>query len=424
PLYQALGDLVGMGNVLSFQALSAQVSGDLEEATKLWQQTLAMYEQSGDEKEIALANSALAVHYVGQSSYEQARHHAQTALALARQQGAPHALSFSLRTLAAIELDMGFFERARLLFEEALELSRALNEKEHQVIDLDGLALCLAQGEDEAESQATFEEGLKIAREFEGQPYLSVLLLHMGSIVLSQGEGEQACTLLEEAVDLMASHKEKNDFMEGQLMLFHALLASQQRARCRALLDEARTRLLYKPYKRGMIFYLEALAHWLVEEDRPAEAVQCWSAASVLRKACTFPLAFYQRPLVSQLQEVARAKLGVQQYTYVWEKGEQLDPKDIVARELDALLPTSIPLRLPPRKASLPPEAVHLGLTRRELDVLQYLAEGLSNKEIAERLTLSVVTVNSYLRTIYSKLGVTSRTAAARYALDHGLLSS
>jgi DNA-binding NarL/FixJ family response regulator len=59
-------------------------------------------------------------------------------------------------------------------------------------------------------------------------------------------------------------------------------------------------------------------------------------------------------------------------------------------------------------------------LTPREMDVLQLLAEGLSNKEIAQRLTISPRTVNFHLDNVYSKLHVTSRTEAAVYALRHG----
>jgi DNA-binding NarL/FixJ family response regulator len=65
---------------------------------------------------------------------------------------------------------------------------------------------------------------------------------------------------------------------------------------------------------------------------------------------------------------------------------------------------------------------MEIGLTRREQDVLRLLAEGLTNAQIAKRLVLSTITVNSYLRTIYSKLNVSTRTAATRYALDHHLV--
>ena len=62
------------------------------------------------------------------------------------------------------------------------------------------------------------------------------------------------------------------------------------------------------------------------------------------------------------------------------------------------------------------------GLTPREMDVLRLLAKGLTSAQIAEQLTIGVVTVNFHVRSIYSKLGVTSRSAATRYALEHHLV--
>ena len=62
------------------------------------------------------------------------------------------------------------------------------------------------------------------------------------------------------------------------------------------------------------------------------------------------------------------------------------------------------------------------GLTKREAEVLHLIARGLTNAQIAEQLVISPVTVNSYLRSIYSKLEVSSRTAAMRYAIDHNLI--
>lgn len=60
-------------------------------------------------------------------------------------------------------------------------------------------------------------------------------------------------------------------------------------------------------------------------------------------------------------------------------------------------------------------------LTPREIDVLRCLAEGLSNRIIAERLTISARTVNFHLDNVYSKLGVHSRAEAMLYALQHGV---
>ncbi|MFQ5813537.1 MAG: LuxR C-terminal-related transcriptional regulator [Anaerolineae bacterium] len=59
-------------------------------------------------------------------------------------------------------------------------------------------------------------------------------------------------------------------------------------------------------------------------------------------------------------------------------------------------------------------------LTPREQEVLKLVCDGLSNKEIAQRLLLSVRTVENHLANIYSKLGVRSRTEAAVLALQRG----
>ncbi len=68
--------------------------------------------------------------------------------------------------------------------------------------------------------------------------------------------------------------------------------------------------------------------------------------------------------------------------------------------------------------ASAPPPPVTAGLTSRETEVLQRLAQGARYKEIADQLAISVETVKNHLRRIYEKLQVTSRTeATARFLL-------
>lgn len=62
------------------------------------------------------------------------------------------------------------------------------------------------------------------------------------------------------------------------------------------------------------------------------------------------------------------------------------------------------------------------GLSEREVEVLRLVGLGLTDGQVAERLILSARTVNSHLRSIYSKLEVSSRTAAVRFALDNNLL--
>ncbi|MBD2072184.1 response regulator transcription factor [Leptolyngbya sp. FACHB-671] len=67
------------------------------------------------------------------------------------------------------------------------------------------------------------------------------------------------------------------------------------------------------------------------------------------------------------------------------------------------------------------PAPVRLDFTPREQSVLELVAEGLMNKEIARRLETSVRNVEKYVSRLFSKTGTNSRTELVRYALEHGL---
>ena len=108
--------------------------------------------------------------------------------------------------------------------------------------------------------------------------------------------------------------------------------------------------------------------------------------------------------------------------------------KDIRAAELvqairlvargEALLAPTVTRRLLDRFADAlpggPPPTLD-ELTAREVEVLRLVAEGLGDAEVARRLVVSPRTVHSHLRSIYRKLGVSSRSAATRYAVEHEL---
>ncbi|HAX78409.1 MAG TPA: DNA-binding response regulator, partial [Cyanobacteria bacterium UBA11372] len=64
---------------------------------------------------------------------------------------------------------------------------------------------------------------------------------------------------------------------------------------------------------------------------------------------------------------------------------------------------------------------IKIDLTPREQSVLNLVAEGLMNKEIARRLETSVRNVEKYVSRLFSKTGTNSRTELVRYALEHGL---
>lgn len=74
-----------------------------------------------------------------------------------------------------------------------------------------------------------------------------------------------------------------------------------------------------------------------------------------------------------------------------------------------------------------PPSATPLtldDLSQREVEVLRLIAEGKSNREIAEALSISLNTVATHVRNILTKIGAANRAEAAAYAVRHGVLEA
>ena len=95
--------------------------------------------------------------------------------------------------------------------------------------------------------------------------------------------------------------------------------------------------------------------------------------------------------------------------------GDEVSAAAELARAEETFERLGVPAFVPERPA---------GLTGRESDVLALTADGRSNREIGEELYISERTVARHLTNIFHKIGVTNRTEAARYAVDHGITTS
>ena len=73
------------------------------------------------------------------------------------------------------------------------------------------------------------------------------------------------------------------------------------------------------------------------------------------------------------------------------------------------------------RRPAIDPPPTADGLTRREVDVVRLVAEGLSNQQIARRLVVSEATVKTHLNHVLSKLDVDGRPGLVAWAWRHGL---
>lgn len=146
----------------------------------------------------------------------------------------------------------------------------------------------------------------------------------------------------------------------------------------------------------------------------PIAAEQHFARAQALAEACATP---YERALILLGQAELRAASGqpVEAATLLDEAREICVPlsarrgltrADTIASSLVSSATTS---------------SVPAGLTQREVEVLRLVALGLTDAEVAGRLSISPRTVSQHLRSIYPKIDVSSRAGATRFALEHHL---
>src|SRR5262249_50254964 len=114
---------------------------------------------------------------------------------------------------------------------------------------------------------------------------------------------------------------------------------------------------------------------------------------------------------------------GEASFADAFQGGAALTPEAAMAeaRQVEAPEPATVNSAVhpavPPAAETYPP-----GLTEREVEGLRHVAQGLTRAQVAEQLVISAVTVSTHLRNIYDKLGVNSRTAAAKFAIEHDLV--
>jgi DNA-binding NarL/FixJ family response regulator len=138
-----------------------------------------------------------------------------------------------------------------------------------------------------------------------------------------------------------------------------------------------------------------------------------------VREAIGAPLPPGLRAGYDRTHAAARSQLDDATFTAAWTEGQAMPLEQAVAYALAAL--DSVGAK-PDQMRADPAEARPHELTARELEVLRLVAVGLTDPQVAEKLVISRRTVNTHLASIYSKLGVNTRTAAVHVARSRHLL--
>jgi DNA-binding CsgD family transcriptional regulator len=96
--------------------------------------------------------------------------------------------------------------------------------------------------------------------------------------------------------------------------------------------------------------------------------------------------------------------------------------EEVVLKEVQVPVPVPVPVPTPPPFVRNEERLEALGITRRELEILELIAAGLSNREIAERVFVSENTVKTHSSRVFEKLGAKRRTQAVQLGKELGII--
>jgi DNA-binding CsgD family transcriptional regulator len=236
--------------------------------------------------------------------------------------------------------------------------------------------------------------------------------LHMlGYIARVQGDYDRASRLFEEAMDIARQQGDERGRVSQLRELGVIAIERGDYDRAAACLQESLRVCRELGDVRGIAVSQENLAWLAAIQGQPVEAARLFGAAEALLESTGARLMPYLRADYERRVAIARDLLDEPTFNAAWEGGRAT----IIAHESPS------PAHETTHKTTESRQR-RAGLTPREADVLRLVAQGLTDAQIAEHLVISPRTASSHLSSIYSKLGVSSRTAAARFAIEHGLV--
>jgi predicted ATPase/DNA-binding CsgD family transcriptional regulator len=425
-LISALAERAGVGAALRAKALYETASLAFMCARHLpseqmAEESLVLYQELEDPVGIANSLSLLGTNDRIRSQFAQAQAHLEEAAARFQELGDRWKQGQCYTEWARVATEQGQYEQARARLSESLLLYQELRDPQRLgwVRYLQARLLFVQQA-DQARARQLAEESLEHFLELSNLLYGHLPLGLLGLMHLECGELEAARPLLEEG---WAIAKQKGGVTEAvHLALGLARLSARQGDTTTAhyLYQEGLTLLLeFNVYKEGMAATLEGMAALEAGQGTPRHAVRLLGAAHALREAIVAPMYPVYHASYEQAIALARAQLGKQGFHAAWAEGRGLTPEQAIALKASDLPQGPSLLRSSPVQPLAGAPAL---LSRREREVLRLLTDGLTNPQIAERLVVSVPTVSTHVASIFNKLGVTSRSAATRYAVEHHLV--
>jgi predicted ATPase/DNA-binding SARP family transcriptional activator/DNA-binding CsgD family transcriptional regulator len=309
----------------------------------------------------------------GQADRRSAEPLLEESLMLFRELGDKLGSAFALCGTGLVAVGQGQYEQGNVLFQEAVDLNLEIGERWAASVVLSFSAVGWFGQGDSSRAKRVAEQGLELAREVSAAEAICVACYAGAMVAQAEHDHERARELLQEG-------------------LVHAAEAGNE---------------------TNVAYCLEGLAAIAASEGSLARAGRLWGAAEALLEEIEVTAYIYapDRSAYQDRVSAARAQLDEAAWQAAWSEGQEMTPEQAVGYALSEDVERE-PLTLLVAAPEQPPPADEPTerLTAREQDVALLVGRGLTNRQIAQELSISEHTVANHVRNILKKLGLRSRT--------------
>jgi predicted ATPase len=368
----------------------ANILGDYIEAERLGEESRRRNEESGDKGNLMDSFYVLTNAVLAQGRYEDAQRYAQRAYALAQDINDRWMMAYILSDLGNVARALGDYAQAKHYYQASYTIKNEFDDPEGMAVVLNHLGKIAILQEDYPNAKRLYQAGLSIYREINDRGGLATSLNGLGMAACALEDFYAASNFYEEALQVTVD------------MQFVPLTLSILVGVCELM------RSVGQP-ERGVELLSMVLDHPAADGETKVRARRCLSR--------------YQ------------TELAPEAFAEATRRGNSDDLEAIIAavvRDLSTLGEAPQAEDKSTTKLLSEPGTVSVSttqpadlvepLTPRELEVLQLMAEGLTNQQMAEELVISVGTVKWYTGQIYGKLGVSNRTQAVVRGREINLL--
>jgi predicted ATPase len=357
----------------------------------------------------ALAGAGILAHYQG--DYPRAQELCAESLVVARTLRDRRAVAVALTGTALVARTRGDCKDADLIFREVLGLYEELGHRVGVARTLDRRGIVAWFLEEYEQARSLLVESAEVFREVGDIAGVALARLDLALVSVAGGDLESCRGLPEESLLVFRELGDRRNVAKALYVLGLLACEDGDDEAAAGFLEESLTLLLeFGDRWFACALVLECAAHAALGAGTVERALQLYGAADDQREQIGVPLPqCFQARHARHLAE-AKARLGANRYASAWASGRATP------------LRATVDLVRLPIATSPPGSDLREGLTAREVEVLGLVAEGLTDAQVAERLVVSLRTIHAHLRSVYRKLGLHSRSAATRYAVEHQLV--